>query len=68
MRSSTSAAICDEAETFSLAAIRYGRTNSPGRPKTVIALKPITVAENRFQRLGSALTGRISTRQRNARP
>src|ERR1035438_5155317 len=68
MRSSTNAAICEEVETFSLLAIRYGRTNSPGRPNMVIALKPITVAENRFHRLGSGLTGRISTRQRNARP
>ena len=38
------------------------------RRTVVPAVKPMTVAENRFHRLASGFTGRISTRHRRARP
>ena len=49
MRSSTQAANCDVTGTRSFTAIRYGRTNSPGRPNSVMAVNPITVADSRLR-------------------
>ena len=68
MRSSTQAANCEVTGTCSLRAIRYGRTNSPGRPNSVIAVKPMTVAESRFRIEGFGFSGRRNTAQRSARP
>jgi hypothetical protein len=56
-----------ETAPSSLTAIRYGRTNSPARPNRVMAVNPITVAENRLRIDGRALSGFRNTAQRKAR-
>ena len=56
MRSRSQIAICEENGVPSRAAMRYGRINSPGRPRITIPVNPMIVAKAAYQ------TGHVAQR------
>jgi hypothetical protein len=67
MRSSSQVPACDEKETRNCRLIRYGRSNSAGRPSTITAANAISVFASKSIRLAWLAKGRTSERQRSAR-